>query len=73
MSIGRIDIVTSGAVSFNPKAIGVDGVQTSELKLIGKIGAKSVFGMERDEEHLPSDLELGRVQCAFQMKHMVCL
>ena len=48
--MGRIALVTSGYVRFNSKATDVDGVWTSELNLIGKIGAESVFSMERDDQ-----------------------
>ena len=41
--MGQINIVASGAMRFNSKAIEVDGVITSELNSLGKIGSESVF------------------------------
>ena len=43
--MGLIPFVASGAVRFYSKTEEVDGAQRSELNLLGKIGAESVFGM----------------------------
>ena len=47
--MGQTALVASGDVHFNSKLAYVDSVQRSELNLLGKIGAESVFGMERDD------------------------
>ena len=45
----RIALVMSGAVHFISEATEVDSVRTSELNILGKIGAESVFCMKIDD------------------------